>query len=178
MGNIKDCIAIVISASSEKEATLTGAKLAQELTEAKVGASQDIVSSKRYGNACQKLIAGMMVLFHQGGAPSLFEGQIANVGRTVAAGYIAGMAPLTDTNPPPDARLLAISRRVFSGKTLYGLLWFSQVRTLPNPQLTKFLLGTPPRGRPPLPGENYIVVCPGESGYSRLLGQWNSAYRA
>ena len=175
MGNIKDCISIVISASGETKATLTGAKLARELTEAKIEASQDIVSPERYKNARQKLIVGMMVLFHQGGAPSLFEGQVINVGRTVAAGYLAGMAPLSNTNPPPNARLLAISRRIFSGKALYGFLWFDKLKTIQNPELTKFLLGTPPRGLPPLPG-NYIVVCPGESGYSRLLDQWNCAY--
>lgn len=176
MNSDKDSIAVVISASDERKATLGGAKLARELAEAKVAASQDIVSPDRYKDALHKISIGMMVLFHQGGAPSLFDGMVLNVGRIIASGYMAGIAPLKNANPPPDTRLLAITRHIFSGKPLQGFLWFYQVKTIPSPELTKFLLGPQPRGRPPMPGENYILVRPGDYGYQGLLRQWQNAY--
>lgn len=176
MNRDKDPIAVVISARDERKATLEGALLARELSEAKVAASQDIVSPDRYARALQTISIGMMVLFHQGGAPSLFEGKVPNVGRIIGSGYVAGIAPLNNISPPPDAHLLAITRRIFHGKDLRGFLWFADVRLIPRPELTKFLLGRKPKGRPPSAGENYIVVRPCEYGYEGLLSQWEGAY--
>ncbi|MDD5511396.1 MAG: hypothetical protein PHI12_11405 [Dehalococcoidales bacterium] len=170
MNKEKGPIAVVISATNERQATLEGAKEARELSMAKVAASQDIVSPGRYADALKKISIGMMVLFHQGGAPSKFDGIITNVGCIIAGGYAAGIALLNNTNPSPDTHLLAITRRIFSDKELQGFLWFSDVRLVPNPELTKFLLG-----RPPKRNENYIVVHPDQYGYNKLLEQWKSA---
>jgi len=170
----KGSIAVVISAPDERKATLGGAKLARELAEAKVAASQDIVRPDRYAKALQIISIGMMVLFHQGGAPSRFDGRVLNVGRIIASGYAAGIAPLNNINPSPDAHLLAITRRIFHNRDLQGFLWFSDVRFITSPELTKFLLGPEPKGRPPRHGENYIVVRPSEYGYEGLLRQWQS----
>ena len=156
MGSTKDCIVILISAPSLDQPTLAQANLARELTEAKVTAAQDIVSGGRYKNAQQMLIIGMRVLFHQGGAPSKWEGKVPNVGRLIAAGNLIGMAGLDNINPAPEAQLLVITRRIFPNKDLEGFLWFSSVRRIPSPILTKSPLAL---GRWPKRQENYIVVC-------------------
>ncbi len=109
MDSTKDCIGIIISAPSLDQPTLAQAELARELTEAKVAAAQDIVSGGRYKDAEQMLTDGMRILFHQGGAPSKWEGRVPNVGRIIAAGYLTGMAPLENINPAPDAHLLVIT---------------------------------------------------------------------
>jgi len=174
MDSNKDCIAILISAPSLDQPTLAQAELARELTKAKVAAAQDIVSGGRCKDAQQMLTDNMRILFHQGGAPSKWEGRVPNVGRLIAAGYLKSIAPLDNINPSPDAHLLVITRRIFPNKDLQGFLWFSDVRRIPSPILTKSPLAL---GRWPKPQENYIVVCPGESHYNELLGTWQSAFR-
>ncbi len=118
----KDCVAVVISATDLDTATFEQACLARELAEAKVAAAQDIVSDDRYRDALRLLITDMMVLFHQGGAPSIFKGKVMNVGRLIAGGYLAGMATLNNANPTPHAGLLATTRRIFPTKYLEGFL--------------------------------------------------------
>ena len=173
MHSTRDCIAIVVSAPGLDKPSIEQAQLAKQLAEAKVAAAQDIVSDSRYGDAQRMLEIGMRVLFHQGGAPSIWEGKVLNVGRLIAAGYLAGIGALENANPTIDTGLLAITRHIFLNKNLQGFLWFLKVKPLPNPVLTKCVLG-----RPPKPWENYIVVCPGDSGFQPLLGTWQSAYRS
>lgn len=172
MDGSKGSIAVVVSASAEEQATLMGAQLALQLTEAKVRSGQDIVSQKRYDEALRKVSIGMMALFHQGGAPSLFDGAVRNVGRIVAAGLVEGMAPLEGAARRPDPQLMTLTRQIFAGKYLHGMLWFSNVRLVPNPELTKRVIGRPPRA-----GENYIIVHPGDHGYKWLLTTWQNASR-
>lgn len=167
----RDCIAIVVSAPGLDKPSIEQARLARQLAEAKVAAAQDIVSDSRYGDAQRMLEIGMRVLFHQGGAPSIWEGKVLNVGRLIAAGYLAGIGPLDNANPAPNIGLLAITRRIFLNRNLQGFLWFLKVEPITNPVLTKYVLGRPPR-----PWENYIVVCPGDSSFEPLLGTWQSAY--
>jgi len=171
MRHIGDCIAIVISAPSLPQATREQADLAMELSEAKIAACQDVVSTSRYAEAKQSLTSGMKVLFHQGGAPSKYDGRVSGVGRLTAAGCLGGIIPLGGANPPPDPGLLATTYRIFPGWELGGYLWFKEVRRIPNSPLTKFAIGRWPRK-----GENYIVICPGEQGYDTLLKTWESAY--
>lgn len=173
MNSTKDCIAIVISAPGLDKPSIEQAQLAKQLAEAKVAAAQDIVSDGRYGDAQRMLQIGMRVLFHQGGAPSVWESKVLNVGRLIAAGYLAGIGPLDNSNPTLNTGLLAITRRIFLNKNLQGVLWFLKMKPIPNPVLTKYVLG-----RPPKPWENYIVVCPGDSSFQPLLGTWQSAYQS
>jgi len=172
MHSTKDCIAIVVSAPGLDKPSIEQAQLAKQLAEAKVAAAQDIVSNSRYGDAQRMLEIGMRLLFHQGGAPSIWEGKVLNVGRLITAGYLAGIGPLDNANPTLNTGLLAITRQIFLNKNLQGFLWFLKVKPLPNPVLTKCVLG-----RPPKPWENYIVVCPGDSSFQALLGTWQSAYQ-
>jgi len=167
----RDCIAIVVSAPGLDKPSIEQARLARQLAETKVAAAQDIVSDSRYGDAQRMLKIGMRVLFHQGGAPSIWEGKVLNVGRLIAAGCLAGIGLLDNANPAPNTGLLSITRRMFLNKNLQGFLWFLKVEPIKNPVLTKYVLGRPPR-----PWENYIVICPGDSSFEPLLGTWQSAY--
>jgi hypothetical protein len=171
MNHTKDCIAVVISAPGLPQRTLEQATSARKLVQAKVKAAQEVVSVRRYEHAQQLLTMGMRILFHQGGAPSHFDGKVPGVGRLIAAGYLQGMWPLGNTNQKPDAALLETTKAIFPGWDLGGWLRFEKVNPVPNPPLTKAIIG-----RPPKPNENYIVVCPDDPTYDSLLRVFESAY--
>jgi len=150
------------------EPSLLQATLARELSEAKIAARQDAVDISRYGDAMRIMTLGMRVVFHQGGAESLYARQVPGVGRITAAGYLGGIIRLTPSSAQPNPTLLAITRRIFPGWQLAGHLTFKDVRRIKDTPLTKDIIDN----RKILPGDNYIVLCPGEQGYDLLLETW------
>ena len=117
----KDCIAVVISAPDLDTATFEQACLARELAEAKVAAAQDIVSDDRYRDALRLLITGMMVLFHQGGAPSIFEGKVMNVGRLIRGWVSSGHGPFGQCQSSPARGVVSDNQADFPYQTLGGV---------------------------------------------------------
>lgn len=173
MNSVNDSIAILVTTVTLDKPSLTQAEFAKELTEAKVAAAQDIVSGVLFELAKKRLKVNMRILIHQGGAPSKWERKVPTVGRLVAAGYLTGMGSLNDLNPSPDAHLLQVTKRLCPDKVVEGLLWFSDIRLLENPVLTKSSLAL---GRRPGSRENYIVKRFGESQYNELLKIWQTTF--
>jgi len=107
------------------------------------------------------------VAFHQGGSPALFAGQVPRVGCLVAAGHFVAVQRLGTGHVP--AELWEVTCEIFADRDLTALVRYRDVRRAPPYlwQLTREIIGRPPR-----PGENYILVCPGDTGYEQLNEWW------
>ena len=160
------CVAIVVSASGEKQATPKGAQLAKCLTDVKLDYLMEVVSENRRRDAIS-LVQGMRVVFHQGGAPSLFARTVPGVGCLVAAGYFVAVQGIDAAHVPRELR--EVTGAIFPDRDLTALVKYRDVRRAPRHlwQLTKEMIGRSPRA-----GDNYLLMCPGDTGYDQLNEWW------
>jgi len=158
-------IAILVSSPSHRQPTRQQAELARQLSDAKIAARQDIVSVRRLADAKRLMLPGMKILFHQGGATSIWDGVIPGVGRLVAAGRLGGIVEGFGAQDglSPDSLLLGLTQTIFPNWPMGGWLWFTDLRLLPEPPITKSVIDRPPRR-----GDNYIVIGPANPGYYTL----------
>jgi|GEM_PF-241313 len=168
--------AIVVSAPQIDQPTREQAELAQQLVNAKVDHAAEVVNQRRSHDAKVKLRPDMGCFFHQGGAPGRWGQAFPYAGRLIAAGRYQGHEALQPGDPPPNVivPLWETTRAIFRGP-LTHVVHYTDVRRIPDhPQplpLTKEVVGRPPR-----PGENYIVIGPADPGYSRLQALWASLF--
>ena len=175
---MNDCIAIVVSATGSSGSSRDQAELARQLVEAKVEAGQEVVRLPRYKQLQEMRESGIRVLFHQGGSPSRWRGVVQRVGCLIAAGRLGDVKVFVAGSRTSDVEpeLWRITLRVFGADELTHLVNYSDVKRIPHPPLTKETLQRPPKKPYPMPGENFIVVQPGESSYSKLLRLWGTAF--
>jgi len=163
-----DSFAVVVSAPALDQPTREQAQLSDKLVNLKVSHGLEVVSEARARYAKRILISDMRVFFHQGGAPSIWAREFPGAGRLVAAGYYVGLDLLYSAVP---AALLHGTRSIFPDRKLTHLVQYRDIKHIPKrlQPLTKEIIGRPPR-----PGENYIVVEPTDQGYQELTRLWTA----
>ena len=109
--------------------------------------------------------------FHQGGAPSVWSREFPNAGRLIALGYYVSLSRLEVDDTPAGVapELWEVTRDIFANRNLTHVVRYRDVRQIEDRlrPLTRDILGRPPR-----PGENYIIVAAGNASHSQLSRLW------